>query len=774
MSGADIKYQGMQAITASFSRTAGYDPDVGHIVVFKPGLKWIDLKNKPVAARGGKIGARSPVTKAVIPGHKPQKGIIAKEGAVPVGVGVTSIESKGDFIWSQSGIEMKLENIYVSAEGVSEEFRNEATGDKGFRIILVDERILWQDAVVCGDFNITTKAGGVEIPGVGRFEKETIHPGKVLWNLLELVTIAAESLPTPDGKPIHIISFPEGFEETYPRDIFWKAGVRTIEALRSLLGDYRIMPVLEDTGKIGFYIPYTYSLHFEVTNHPIETERIGAQYFFKTPAYAVTSTKRVQRERIAGDFEPVIKWDNMVKKSTKYKDGEYVLLSTALSEWGISDADLRNAILQQGRSKESDPFEYIIPGSVDKDRLKKILTGQAYKWFQMKDKEFLPMLPHRLDPANTQEKLDILAVASVFGPKEEKDVNKGLWKNFVITESSPRKPSFDLENGVIKFQDIVGFIAAIPSLLANEEKRKQAKATKSAANIIGSEIRVKILESIQEFVAKKKSIIDTMDFGFIFTGRIKGGARSGSPNEEIRARIKRMMYGWLAKKALSEPLDELKNLAQYLDSTGIGAQQANCIEAIFNDSWPDLRSRLIQIGNEDPLVKDFLLAEAERAKSIANRAKAAQATFDADTSIANLESCELLDGIITITYAYEATQYFTFYIGTGLHRRHISVDWILYDGIRDTNIIKLQDEAVKLIAKDQSQPPGIMRYDFKLAGPIFIPSSGEYPHIAWDLEGDAIFTKASRNNLMVGYNGRQSPIESIGGSRGPRTKARVP
>jgi len=763
MSGADIKYQELQAIDAEFSKTAGWEPDTGYVTILDPWRKWIEVKNiSPGMNLPAEYKMRDFTTTAKVPGYLSPGDDTNKAGIKAKPDEITSVEWKGDLVFKQAEQKVTFKNIYVAADGIMEAFRDEITGDKAFKLTLCDERILWKDSVVMGDFNMVADVGGILIKdkkgNTGRFHSYSLNNGG-LYSLFDIVKYAIGCLPSPNDKPYDIIYFPYALMSETPYNVEWKAGTPLIGALQDLLSKYTILPQLRGENKIGFYFPYqredmTYA-EFNPFAYQIETERIGIQLRPKPKAYAITSTAPAIKERVAGDWIPVLSWDG---SAGNYKIGEYIPLGTALKEWGIDEKKVRKAVLLQMRNEKGDPFEAIVPKNEHQKIRIEILRGQAFKWFQMKDKDYLPMLPNRLDVKDMATKLPILIHATTFAPTKEKDVKKGLWKVIAATDPNDNKPDFDYGNGVIKFKFPVGFVAANPDKIENADKKAQAIAARKAYIEATSIVKEKIKESINEYVTKKEEIFDKI---------IAGLNRDLFGKQVARLHLREILCGYFAAVYTGTGADADEMLKKDLKQISAEDCIVQAMEGYAQSMIPGLEKKLAGLGQENEEMRTYITNEIIRARAIAGAKDSAGAAAEKDTSIVNIEACDLLDGIISVTYAYTTHKYFALHVGDSNYRRHFSVDWVLYDGLEMSNVQVLRDRALEFIKKDQQIPVAIRNTYYKFVGPVDVPLDGEWTQISIGLEGDVIKTQAYQNQFMRGLDNRISPMTRAFGIRGP-------
>lgn len=748
-------------------RPIGYEAGTGYIEFTADNLAWVEVKNFTPPTPG----FYETLLLSVTPG-----------GA---GLKVQAFEKKGTLVFEIGSTRVELKNIYISERGFKAVEKDGKTGVPiVFRFELSDERFQWRYGVVSGDYNITVDTGGVKV-GNKRFDAFSLKPnsqkkaavyttsptnvmhsngnteGEIPYTLFELAQLAVGSLPHPEGKsylkinPLGFneanISFPNELKNIIPLNVSWGAGTTAKDALRELLDPYGVFPALRESGKIDIVKPYAPGPTFIPSEHNIISDLHGTEYDFKAAGYCVASTEHTIKEKSVAEWEPVIQWPGW---GSTYAPGEYIHLEDALDKFNVDIGDVRAAILQTMRGADSDPFAAIIPDGGAKETIKRILTGQAYKWFRMLDKSDLPMRSHRLNFRDTSEQLPVRVFASMFEPKEEKDTKKGLWLNRVIDDVSPKQFNFDLDNGIIKFNQVVGLAVPDPEKIINAEKKAQATASKAAIK----SFKGKVAGILEDEIATRTASLKYYNAQG-FTGDPIDLTKKSVGITELRAAVD--VYGI--------SLDTLRGLE------GLTLADVGAINKVFQD-----------LAGDELRISQAIEKQLENAKALAGERDSANATLAKDESIVNLEICDLDDPVIVATYAYESRGYFSLTIGPQSIQKLINVSgekWILYDGVEGTNAVELRNDALDIILAETQGRSEYETVDYVFEGAVNVPSSGEYPQIEWTCNQGIIETSASQNNYYEGMNNKPAPIEHIRkenanygnwNMRGWRTSAKIP
>lgn len=466
-----ITYQNKTCASCSISRSVGVMPDSGWIELLledRKGLQEFAFpKNKYIQRPKGIEDLEYPLTtsprdpypiKIYMHPSPPTKGF--------------ALFGDLEISWALlDGIEqtMILEHIFTSQRGINETRRDESSEESTVRVEIVDERILWQDrGVVKGDRNCKVSANGIVI-GDTLYHPDTLKDGKELYTIKELIEECVKNLPHPQGMdheyPIEEFQ-QDGIKNRIPADIEWGGGRVAAEALDELLVRYGLVLALTADSKIKILRKHNYSDTNE-RSHPKDAledylmEAPAGVHFNYRPFGACVYSSKPKIVEVRQLTTPVI-----------YDGTDVIDLPEYCSVSGIDIGKLGRSLLKHHRDVNN-TLDWI-----DDEDVRKVLTQQAFKWFQIVENDKVPMVPrHALEGgrySSIQKAYDI-EVEHIVAMKVWR-VDERLWHIFQGFQTDTGNVSCDAAHGIVKMPEPQFLVDKIPDATFNLEDVLGAKA----------------------------------------------------------------------------------------------------------------------------------------------------------------------------------------------------------------------------------------------------------------------------------------------------------
>ena len=496
-------YQGISLQNASYSRTAGLDPDRGRLEILNNLPKGEKLNLIP------EVGPPKPGAKVVNTVALPPEGDVEiKAGTFKIvgdlifNFGVNKKTSEGF-----ANLTLTIPNLFVGESGIKEIITHDSNAPEDQRnvrlmIDVVDERIFWQtQGNVFGKYNFITKENGLNIDGE-LYDPDTLKDGEKLWTLVELIIICVKALPKPAISRL-VFEMKRALNKK-PIGIDWGSGKLAAAALNELMSQHSVWVSFTLARELIFYD------YGQVGKNP--PDRLEGGQFFKQklrnvnynfkPNVVEVVGERIIKQSLINDWVLVTQWD---VNDGEFCKGDILPLRFAIDRWGLDFELVRKATLSMSK-KYSAAWKFVeeVLGEVRGKKVGSILAKTSFQWFRIGD-AYRPLLPMtdvrpleiigraKRNECARKEEFAIEVIGSIFEPADESDLDdlNGNWENKINSDLTKYLIDIDLKKGVLKFSRPLGV------LRVDEESvfLERTKIINGTWETVLNEIQILVLES---------------------------------------------------------------------------------------------------------------------------------------------------------------------------------------------------------------------------------------------------------------------------------------